>query len=170
MNSIFIRVAIASCFLFGSGIEPNGATAASASARLPHGMQWAGPGVVRLSGPDHGGFLASYLTDLKRLEALGVRQLRIDTTCASACTVFLRLGNRVCVTKRARIGFHHIVYWNQATKGQSRFFAAEREFNDRFLQSLPAKIRTWRGIRDGLPWRMVWLKGREAARLIGRCT
>ncbi len=83
--------------------------------------------------------------------------------------MFLRLGNRVCVTKRARIGFHHIVFWNRATTGQSRHIAAEREFNDRFLQSLPAKIRTWPSISSGLPWRMVWLKGKEAARRIGRC-
>lgn len=169
MNSTSIRVAIAFCFLFGSGIEPNGAIAASASAPLPHGMQWDGPGIVRLSRPDHGGFLAFYLADLERLEALGVRQLRIDTTCASACTVFLRLGNRVCVTDRARIGFHHIVFWNRATAGQSQFIAHERDFNDRFLKSLPAKIRTWRGISGGMPWRMVWLKGEEAAQRIGRC-
>ncbi len=167
MKGAFIRVAIAFCLLFGSGIEPNDAKAAS--ARLPHGMQWDGPGIVRLSRPDHGGFLASYLADLERLEALGVRQLRIDTTCASACTVFLRLGNRVCVTKRARIGFHRIVFWNRATTGQSRFIAAEREFNDRFLQSLPAKIRTWPGISSGLPWRMVWLKGKVSSRRFGRC-
>ena len=169
MNSYFMRVAVTFCFLFGSGIEPNDANAASASARLPHGMQWAGPGVVRLSRPDRGGFLASYLAELEQLERLGVRQLRIDTTCASACTVFLRLGNRVCVTDRARIGFHHIVLWNRATAGPARFFAAERDFNDRFLEHLPAKIRTWRGIRDGLPWRMVWLEGEEAAQRIGRC-
>ena len=169
MYCYFIRAAIAFCFSIGSGIGPDYAKAASALARLPHGMQWDGPGIVRLSRPDHGGFLASYLADLERLEALGVRQLRIDTTCASACTVFLRLGNRVCVTKRARIGFHHIVFWNRATTGQSRFIVAEREFNNRFLQSLPAKIRTWRGISGGLPWRMVWLKGEEAAQRIGRC-
>ena len=169
MNIFFIRVAFAFGFLFGSGIDLNDAKAASASARLPHGMQWDGPGIVRLFRPDQGGFLASYLADLERLEALGIHQLRIDTTCASSCTVFLRLGNRVCVTKRARIGFHHIVIWNRSTTGQSRFIAAEREFNDRFLQSLPAKIRTWRGISGGLPWRMVWLKGEEAARRIGRC-
>ena len=137
---------------------------------LPDGMQWAGPGIVRLSRPDRGGFLASYLADLERLEALGVRQLQLDTTCASSCTVFLRLGDRVCVTDRARIGFHHIVLWNRSTSGPGRFFAAERDFNDRFLGYLPANIRTWRGISGGLPWRMAWLQGEEAARLIGRCT
>lgn len=136
---------------------------------LPSGMQWAGPGIVRLSRPDRGGFLASYLADLERLEALGVRQLRIDTTCASSCTVFLRLGDRVCVTDRARIGFHRIVLWNRSASGPGRSFAAERDFNDRFLGDLPANIRTWRGISGGLPWRMAWLQGEEAARRIGRC-
>jgi hypothetical protein len=133
-------------------------------------MQWVTPGVVRLSRYDSGGFLARYLADLEQLETLDVRQLRIDTTCASACTVFLRLGDRVCVTGRARIGFHHIVLWNRGAAGPARSYASERDFNDRFLHSLPAKIRTWRGISGGLPWRMVWLKGEEAERRIGRCT
>jgi len=170
MKRYTVLFALVSCVFLTLAPERAGARSGALSARLPHGMQWDGPGIVRLSRPDHGGFLASYLADLERLEALGVRQLRIDTTCASACTVFLRLGNRVCVTDRARIGFHHIVLWNRATGGPSRFFATERDFNDRFLQSLPAKIRTWHGISGGLPWRMVWLKGEEAAQHIGRCT
>jgi hypothetical protein len=37
------------------------------------------------------------------------------------------------------------------------------------MQRLPANIRAWRGIRNGLPRRMVWLKGDEAAQRIGRC-
>lgn len=164
-----VLCALLSCAIIALVPQGVGARSGPQSARLPHGMQWEAPGVVRLSRPDRGGFLANYLADLERLEALGVRQLRIDTTCASACTVFLRLGNRVCVTNRARIGFHHIVLWNRSTLGPSRFFAAERDFNNRFLQRLPAKIRSWRAIRGGLPWTMVWLEGKEAARRIGRC-
>ncbi len=169
MKRYAILSTLLSCAIIA--LVPQGVDAKSGtpSARLPHGMQWEAPGVVRLSRPDRGGFLANYLADLERLEALGVRQLRIDTTCASACTVFLRLGNRVCVTDRARIGFHHIVLWNRSTRGPSRLFAAERDFNDRFLQRLPANIRSWRAIRGGLPWAMVWLEGEEAARRIGRC-
>ena len=164
-----VLCALLSCAIIALVPQGVGARSGPQSARLPHGMQWEAPGVVRLSRPDRGGFLASYLADLERLKALGVRQLRIDTTCASACTVFLRLGDRVCVTDRARIGFHHIVLWNRSTLGPSRFFAAERDFNNRFLQRLPAKIRSWRAIRGGLPWTMVWLEGEEAARRIGRC-
>ncbi len=140
--------------------------------RLPYGMKWVAPGVVRLVGYDPGGFLARYLIDLETLKRLGVRQLQLDATCASACTVYLRLGNRVCVTDRARIGFHKIVLHERTRFGRarSRIRSAGYNFNDKFLQRLPAKIRTWRGIRDGLPWRMAWLEGEEAARLIGRCT
>jgi len=161
--------ALVCCVVIAFTLHDAGAKPDSPSARLPQGMQWAGPGVARLVRPDRGGFVASYLADLERLEALGVRQLQIDATCASACTVFLRLGDRVCVTDRARIGFHHIVLWNRSATGPSRFIAAESDFNDRFLQRLPAEIRTWHGIRDGLPWRMVWLESEEAAQRIGRC-
>ncbi len=169
MKRYAIHCALVSCIIIALAPQGASATATSPSARLPHGMQWAGPGIVRLFRSDRGGFLATYLADLEQLEALDVLQLQIDTICASACTVFLRLGNRVCVTDRARIGFHHIVLWNRATGGPSRFIAAERDFNDRFLDSLPVNIRNWRGISSGLPWRMVWLEGEEAAQRIGRC-
>lgn len=53
--------------------------------------------------------------------------------------------------------------------GPWRFIVAERNFNDRYLQRLPATIRTWFGISVGLPWRMVWLEGEEAAQRVGRC-
>jgi hypothetical protein len=140
--------------------------------RLPYGMKWVTPGVVRLVGYNPGGFLARYLIDLEKLKRLGVRQLQLDATCASACTVFLRLGNRVCVTDRARIGFHKIVLLERTRFGRRRspFKSADHNLNDKFLQRLPAKIRNWRGISGGLPWRMAWLQGEEAAQLIGRCT
>ena len=135
-------------------------------------MEWVTPGVVRLAGYDPGGFLARYLIDLERLKRLGVRQLQVDATCASACTVFLRLGDRVCVTDRARIGFHKIVLRERTRFGSRRspFRLTDHKLNDKFLQRLPANIRTWHGIGGGLPSRMAWLEGEEAARLIGRCT
>jgi hypothetical protein len=147
------------------------ATAKASADPLPYGMKWVAPGVVRLAGYDPGGFLARYLIDLETLKRLGVRQLQVDTTCASACTVFLRLGNRVCVTDRARIGFHRIRLLERTRFGSRRspFKSADHSINHKFLQRLPAKIRNWHGIRDGLPLRMAWLQGEEAARIIGRC-
>ena len=147
-------------------------TVKASEERLPYGMEWVTPGVVRLSGYNPGGFLARYLIDLETLKRLGVRQLQLDATCASACTVFLRLGDRVCVTDRARIGFHKIVLLERTRFGRRRspFKSIDHNLNDKFLQRLPAKIRAWRGISGGLPWRMAWLEGEEAARLIGRCT
>ncbi len=141
------------------------------AAGLPDGMRWVGPGVVRLSRYDPGGYLARYLLGLERLRRLGVRQLQLDATCASACTVYLRLGKRVCVTDRARLGFHRISLQARSRLRpiRARLRSAERGVNDRFLQRLPPNIRSWRGIRDGLPQRMVWLTGEEAARRIGRC-
>ncbi|HSG94352.1 MAG TPA: hypothetical protein VLA28_02450 [Afifellaceae bacterium] len=144
-------------------------TVGASAARLPRGMKWVTPGVVRLVGYDSGGFLARYLIDLEILKSLRVRQLQLDETCASACTVFLRLGKRVCVTDRARIGFHRIIMRNRPGTTLSRKRAAEYAYNDRYLRRLPAKIRNWHGIRDGLPLRTAWLRGEEAARLIGRC-
>jgi hypothetical protein len=148
-----------------------GAKSGPPSARLPQGMKWMTPSVVRLAGYHPGGSLARYLADLEKLKQLGVRQLQLDATCASACTVYLRLGDRVCVTGRARIGFHRITLRGRTRFGplRARLLSAEHAINDRFLQRLPANIRAWRGIRNGLPRRMVWLKGDEAAQRIGRC-
>ena len=171
MKRYTILSALLGCVLIA--VAPHGISAKSSapSARLPHGMTWVAPGVVRLGRYDSGGFLANYLADLEKLKRLGVRQLQLDAACASACTVYLRLGNRVCVTKRARIGFHRITLLGRTRFGpiRARLKSAERNYNDKFLQRLPANIRSWRGIRNGLPRRMVWLKGEEAARRIGRC-
>ncbi len=145
-------------------------TAANASSDpLPRGMIWVAAGGVRPTSYDPGGFLAQHLIDLERLKRLRLRQLQLDETCASACTVFLRLGEKVCVTGRTRIGFHRIAVQNRSGATPSRRDSAERVFNDRYLKRLPNNIRTWSGIRDGLPLHMTWLQGEEAARLIGRC-
>lgn len=176
MKRYTILFALLSCIIFALAPENAGAKAAgiaragSPSARLPYGMKWITPGVVRLGRYDSGGFLAQYLVDLEKLKRLGVRQLQLDATCASACTVYLRLGDRVCVTKRARLGFHKITLRARTRFGpiQARIKSAEHNFNDKYLQRLPAKIRKWHGIRSGLPQRMVWLKGEEAAQRIGR--
>lgn len=163
--------ALLSCAILALAPETIDAKSGIQSARLPYGMTWVTPGVVRMGRYDSGGFLARYLADLERLKRLGVRQLQLDSTCASACTVYLRLGNRVCVTRRARIGFHRITLHGRTRFGpiQARLKSAEHSFNDKFLRRLPANIRSWRGIQGGLPRRMVWLKGEEAARRIGRC-
>ena len=176
MKRYVVLVALVSCSLLAFAPGEVGAKSGTPpvylphGARLPHGMKWMTPGVVRLGRYDSGGYLARYLVDLEKLKRLGVRQLQLDTTCASACTVYLRLGDRVCVTDRARIGFHKILLRERTRFGpiRARLKSAEHNFNDKFLQRLPANIRSWRGIRNGLPRRMVWLKGEEAARRIGR--
>ncbi len=171
MKRYAVLVALVICsflaFAPGDGVAKSGAL----SVRLPHGMIWVAPGVVRLARYDPGGFLARYLADLEKLKRLGVRQLQLDTTCASACTVYLRLGRRVCVTDRARIGFHRITLHGRTRFGpiRARLKSAEKDFNDKFLHRLPANIRSWPGIRKGLPRRMVWLTGEEALHRIGRC-
>ncbi|HSG94351.1 MAG TPA: hypothetical protein VLA28_02445 [Afifellaceae bacterium] len=171
MNRYATFLALLCCSILALDPADAGAGSGPSSAALPGGMKWVTPGIVRLSRYDPGGYLARYLADLEKLKRLGMRQLQLDTTCASACTIYLQLGGRVCVTDRARIGFHRITL-----RGRSRFApirarikSAEHDYNDRFLQRLPANIRSWRGIRGGLPRRMVWLKGAEAARRIGRC-
>ena len=166
-----VLVLLAACLMAAVASGSAAAKSGPPSARLPHGMTWVTPGVVRLSRFNSGGFLARYLADLERLKRLGVRQLQLDGTCASACTVYLRLGDRVCVTGRARIGFHRISLHGRTRFApiQARLKSAEHRFNDKFLQRLPANIRAWRGIRAGLPRRMVWLTGTEAAQRIGRC-
>lgn len=160
-----------SCIWLALAPEFVEARSGAPSATLPSGMSWVAPGVVRLSRHDPGGYLASYLVGLEKLKRLGVRQLQIDAACASACTVYLRLGNRVCLTRRGRLGFHRVTLHARSRFApiRARMKSAEHRFNDRFLKRLPANIRSWPAIRNGLPQRIVWLTGEEATHRIGRC-
>ena len=66
---------------------------------------------------DTGGQIGPYLENLAALRASGERVV-IDGPCLSACTMVLGVipRNRICVTRRARLGFH--AAWHPGDHGQ----------------------------------------------------
>ena len=76
-----------------------GAVAAALTATSAHA-------VVRIKS-DPGGQIGPYLENLVALRGSGERVI-IDGPCLSACTMLLGVipHDRICVTSRARLGFH----------------------------------------------------------------
>ncbi|MEA3025710.1 MAG: hypothetical protein QOF91_995, partial [Alphaproteobacteria bacterium] len=66
---------------------------------------------------DAGGQIGRYLENLAALRNSGEHVI-IDGPCLSACTMVLGVipHDRICVTRRARLGFH--AAWNPAGNGR----------------------------------------------------
>jgi hypothetical protein len=91
----------------------------------------------------------------------------IDGPCLSACTLVLSTipSNRICVTRRAVLGFHAPRLVDRETGRSSRAPEATRIVVD----SYPAKVRAWIKKRGGLSQKLILLRGRELAALYRHC-
>jgi hypothetical protein len=112
-----------------------------------------------------GGEVGSFLTLFERVRASGERVV-IDGPCLSACTLVLDLvpGDRICVTRRAILGFHAA----RSVDQQGRMFA-EPEASKIVQEAYPAAVRDWIVRRGGLSSRLLLLRGRELAAIYPRC-
>ncbi|MCP3473692.1 hypothetical protein NLM33_25595 [Bradyrhizobium sp. CCGUVB1N3] len=112
-----------------------------------------------------GGRVGPFLELFDRVRESGERVV-IDGPCLSACTLVLSLvpGERICVTKRAVLGFHAA----RSVDRQGRFYA-EPEASEAVLAAYPAPVRDWIRSRGGLTSRLLLLKGRELAAIYPRC-
>ena len=112
-----------------------------------------------------GGEVAPFLTLFERVRASGERVV-IDGPCLSACTLVLDLvpSNRICVTRRAILGFHAA----RSVDQQGRMFA-EPEASKIVQEAYPAAVRDWIIRRGGLSSRLLLLRGRELAAIYPRC-
>ena len=90
----------------------------------------------------------------------------IDGPCLSACTLVLSMvpSNRICVTRRAVLGFHAA----RSIDRRGRTYA-EPEASEIVLQTYPAGVRNWIRSRGGLSSRLLLLRGRELAALYPSC-
>ena len=90
----------------------------------------------------------------------------IDGPCLSACTLVLMTvpEERICVTRRAVLGFHAA----RSIDGRGRMYA-EPEASRAVLESYPGPVRDWISRRGGLTSRMLLLRGRELAAIYPRC-
>jgi hypothetical protein len=116
-----------------------------------------------LSSP--GGMVEPYLAAFARVRQSGERVV-IDGPCLSACTLVLVTipRNRICVTRRAVLGFH-AAQWVDANGHTWRAPKATRIVT----ASYPAGVRAWIKKRGGLTQKLIYLRGKELAVLYPRC-
>jgi hypothetical protein len=113
-----------------------------------------------------GGAVEDYLRIFAQLRRSGERVI-IDGPCFSACTLVLSTipKNRICVTRRAVLGFHAARWVDPRTGRTSRAPEATRIVT----QSYPAGVRAWIKKRGGLTGKPIYLRGRELGSLYRRC-
>jgi hypothetical protein len=114
---------------------------------------------------DPGGQIGPYLESLVALRGSG-EQVIIDGPCLSACTMVLGVipRNRICVTPRARLGFH--AAWHPDENGRP---ATSREATQLLLNIYPQHVRNWIAQRGGLSRRIMYLSGQELAAMYPTC-
>ena len=116
-----------------------------------------------LSSP--GGPVGPFLDLFERVRASGERVV-IDGPCLSACTLVLSIvpADRICVTRRAVLGFHAARSVDQVGR-----IYAEPEASELVLEAYPAAVRGWIRRRGGLTSRLLVLRGRELAAIYPSC-
>jgi hypothetical protein len=112
-----------------------------------------------------GGQVEPFIELFARVRASGERVV-IDGPCLSACTLVLSMvpNDRICVTRRAVLGFHAA----RSVDRRGRFYA-EPEASEAVLEAYPAPVRGWIISRGGLTSRLLLLRGRDLAAIYPRC-
>jgi len=112
-----------------------------------------------------GGAVGPFLEMFERVRQSGERVV-IDGPCLSACTLVLMTipEERICVTRRAVLGFHAA----RSIDRRGRMYA-EPEASRAVQEAYPEPVRDWIIRRGGLTSRMLLLRGRELAAIYPRC-
>ena len=112
-----------------------------------------------------GGAVGPFLDLFEQVRASG-EHVVIDGPCLSACTLVLSIvpNERICVTRRAVLGFHAA----RSIDRRGRTYA-EPEASELVLEAYPAPIRNWISRRGGLTSRLLLLRGRELAAMYRSC-
>jgi hypothetical protein len=112
-----------------------------------------------------GGEVGPFLELFERVRETGERVV-IDGPCLSACTLVLSTvpNDRICVTRRAVLGFHAA----RSIDRRGRIYA-EPEASQAVLEAYPAPVRSWISRHGGLTSRLLLLRGRELAAIYPRC-
>lgn len=112
-----------------------------------------------------GGQVGEFLDLFEAVRDSGERVV-IDGPCLSACTLVLSIvpRDRICVTRRAVLGFH-------AARSVDRLgrFYAEPEASEVVLEAYPTQVRDWISRRGGLTSRLLVLRGRELSAMYRPC-
>jgi hypothetical protein len=120
--------------------------------------------VVRIA-KDTGGRIKAYVDRYQGVRGSGERVI-IDGICASACTIVLGSvpHDKICVTSRARLGFH--AAWDFGFDGR---MITDPEATQALYFMYPFEIRRWLDQRGGLTAHMIFLSGRELAAMYHPC-
>jgi hypothetical protein len=112
-----------------------------------------------------GGQVGPFLDLFERVRASG-ETVVIDGPCLSACTLVLSVvpNDRICVTRRAVLGFHAA----RSIDRRGRLYA-EPEASEAVLDAYPGPVRDWIRRRGGLTSRLLLLRGRDLAAIYPRC-
>jgi hypothetical protein len=119
---------------------------------------------VRIS-DDVGGRIGTYVDFYTAARNSGERVV-IDGVCLSACTLVLGLvpRERICVTRRATLGFH--AAWMPGPNGQPIPSAVGTQV---LWEVYPTSVRRWISARGGLTKKMKFLRGRELYNMYPQC-
>jgi len=112
-----------------------------------------------------GGQVGAFLDLFEAVRDSGERVV-IDGPCLSACTLVLSIvpRDRICVTRRAILGFHAA----RSVDRRGRFYA-EPEASEVVLEAYPAPVRDWISRRGGLTSHLLVLRGRELTAMYRPC-
>ena len=145
-----MRTALGRVFLLAAAISALASPPARAEVRI-------------LASP--GGQVGPFLDLFEQVRASGERVV-IDGPCLSACTLVLSVvpAGRICVTRRAILGFHAA----RSIDRKGRMYA-EPEASEVVLQAYPAAVRGWIRGRGGLTSHLLLLRGRELAAIYPSC-
>ncbi len=114
---------------------------------------------------DPGGRIETYVGKYQGVRGSGERVI-IDGSCVSACTIVLGTvpHDRICVTSRARLGFH--AAWDPDSRGRK---ITNLQATQTLYLMYPFEVRRWIDQRGGLTPRMIYLSGRELAGMFRPC-
>jgi hypothetical protein len=119
---------------------------------------------MRITG-DPGGQIGPYLENLASLRSSG-EHVVIDGPCLSACTMVLGVIPRdhLCVTSRARLGFH--AAWRPDAFGRQ---VVSPDGTELLMTEYPPQVRDWIARRGGLTPHLMYLTGSELASMYSPC-
>ena len=114
---------------------------------------------------DPGGQIGPYMAKLDALRNSG-QSVIIDGSCLSACTMVLGVipRDRLCVTPRARLGFHAAWRLNEAGRQ-----VTSPDGTELLMSAYPQPVRDWIARRGGLSPRLMYLSGNELASMYPVC-
>ena len=112
-----------------------------------------------------GGQVGPFLDMFDKVAASGEHVI-IDGPCMSACTLVLSVvpHERICVTRRAVLGFHAA----RSMDRRGRTYA-EPEASQLVLEAYPGPVRDWIVRHGGLTRRVLLLRGRELSAMYRPC-